>query len=701
MLKIEKVIKLPERETPINLIKIKQLGENHLNLIDSNYRFYIFDKNLKVITKEIVLIKDVLVDENYKALDLFENQIALAIPNKPQIAIVEISSQGLKKKTVIDFHSASIEFIKYSNSGKYLLSASHDGHIYIFNTQNYQVLTYLAARKDFICSASFSSDDRLILLNYFDKTTAIFDMLTYSVYDEFSTQEVAEAGVFYKNNSKIFLLLRGGKNYLYDIKTKELRSYESFDIKSTLTYQLFKERYLLISDKNKKLFIFDLINEKVLANINYKYLISAIYIDEDYLYFGANNSLGIIDKNYKVDEIEIHFMVKNYFKISKCIEDNILLKLNEKFIKILNSGWEETLPQIIEKINEDRANEARQLAYPFFVDEKTEQILENYFTQAYVLKKFNKAVEVGNLGLAYGLALNEKNPFLRETSEFRELEKYWLKILMSVKKYLKSKKIDILKQILAPFFNVPIKKELIHLMLNKPEKLEYFDELAFQKDYQKLFEEVDNNPFFKESDSYKRIMHLGSTIYAKFNTFFEEREYEKCKELAKTLSYFNNYQSEISEKLLIINNIEEIKEHFENSNFKEIFEIISNEEKLFFIDDFYFLIDKLNEIFHESQNEALKANPKSAKELLNPLMEIDKFKSKIRLIMKLAYINELQKYSNEKSNVNWQQSVDNFVNIFGNNQILIYHLNKLKLNVKVENKSVKNPNYLNSIISLN
>ncbi len=703
MLEVEKLLKLSENNIDSNILKITPLNENNLIIIDNRYKFYLFDKNLKAITKEVTLIKKIKLDSYFKGVDIFSNQIALSIPHKNQIAIIELNP-NLKKKLVIDIHSSTIELIKYSKTGKYLLSSAHDGSTYIYDTKNYQVLTYLPIRKDFIASVEFSDNDRLLIINYYDKTTIVFDMLTYIIYDEFKTYEVVTSCSFYKSNSKIFLIFRDAKSYVYDVISKELKIFKILNINLISDSYLFKDRYFIINDRRQKFIILDLLEQKTLIDTKHNFEVSASFIDDNNLFLGVKNRLEIIDRNYKIDEIKIHLMIKDYYKISKCIDDNILLKLNDEFIRVLNIGWSEVVPKIIEKINNDEKQEARKLAYPFFIDETKEKILEGYIVQAFVLKKFHKAIETGNLELAYSLAFNDNNLFLKETNEFRELEKYWLKVLMSVKKVLKLKRNDIIKKIFSAFFEVPIKKDLINFLLNKPEKILELDEFAFKRDYKNIFLYVEDNLFLKESDAYKRAIVSGANIYSKFNQLFKEKKFDKCRELAKMLIFFETYRDDISKKLIILNNLESIKEYLVHNEFKKIFEILEREPSLFFVEEFDFLIEKIEKIFTKSLVYAQDGNPKSTQKRLKIFFNIESLENKITFIMKLAYINEIEKniLDNSNKNIDWNRSITNYISIFGEDSILKYYLKKFNLNIEIDRKKIeKNSHYMDSIIVLN
>jgi|GEM_PF-4356875 len=699
MFKVEKRISLDSKRD-VSVIKIYPISDKYFIVLDNRCKLYLFDNELKKITREIVLISKTRKFEFFKGISAFDKDLALAVGNN--IVIYELMPR-VSKKRVLDWHSSKVEILKYSNTEKFLISAENSGRVFLYNTENYQVDFYMPKRKDFSYSLEFSSNDRFLLLSYYDRVSILFDMVTYQFYDTFETSDLVELSIFFDNNKKIFIILRGGDSFVYDIFTKELKFNYKFPMNLIGSYHFIDNRYLVFSNRDNRLMIYDLLEFKIVLDRLHDFLISYIHSDKNYIYLGGRNFIDLIDINHKLDEANMHLMVKDYKKASYCSKKNIFLNFNTKYSEAMKIGWEEYLPKMVEHINNKELSEAQNLAMTF---NKLEEV-ENYMQKSFIMKKFNLAVSSGNLKNCYTLI--SSSPFLKETKEYSELEKYWLKMFLLSKKIMNTKSSGNIRKLLKPFLEIDGKKEIIDIMLKKPKLLSMADTFALTRDYENFFALIKENPFLKESDAYKRVLANGYTFYEKFNKFFDEMDIEKAKRVSGFLVFFEDYKDDVRKKLKIMENLFLVKEYLKEKNYIDVFEVLSRRDSLFYEDYFDFLINDLDDFFEELYEDINSGKPKVVKSKIEQFFGVERLKYRLEFTMKLSYINELNRALKfHKDKVDLPKSVSKFLNIFGADIMLLYTLTKQKIKIKIpstlkdkeENLEpiIENYNYLSTIL---
>ncbi|KAG7832880.1 hypothetical protein KL943_004328 [Ogataea angusta] len=98
-------------------------------------------------------------------------------------------------KVRLEHHENECWFVKYSNTGKYLASASVDKTIAIYDTQTYGLHKHLVGHDNTIIYLSWSHDDSKLITSSFDQTVKVWDLESGSCIATISDQDLFNSNV--------------------------------------------------------------------------------------------------------------------------------------------------------------------------------------------------------------------------------------------------------------------------------------------------------------------------------------------------------------------------------------------------------------------------------------------------------------------------------------------------------------------------
>ena len=243
---------------------------------------------------------------------------------------------------------------------------------------------------------------------------------------------------------------------------------------------------------------------------------------------------------------------------------------------------------------------------------------------------------VNNKNYAKAYELINKNPLLKHTKEYEELENIWEKTLNVIQKLLEKGEIEKAKYLFEPFKQDSLKRNMFQNLLKDYSEFEKFKNAVVNKKYPLAYSLVRKYPIFKESIYYKKMEEEFKKAFNKAKELIRLGKVDLAKEVLK------NFRG-VSEKAALIQNLFNEKVIYDMLNkllskrdFKEFFE---------FVNRYPFLVDtpeyekamKYGEVLYKKSKEAIKkGNFKEALRYAEILKDFPSYKDKAEEIAKEA-----------------------------------------------------------------
>ena len=218
-------------------------------------------------------------------------------------------------------------------------------------------------------------------------------------------------------------------------------------------------------------------------------------------------------------------------------------------------------------------------------------------------KNLMQAIEQKEYSTAYKLI--QKNPILKRTKEYQQLENIWKKYLKEIYSLLEKGELKKAKEIFAPFSEDSIKRSIFQNILKDYKEFEKFKQAVINKNYPLAYSLIRNHPAYKESIYYKQMEKDFSLRFNKAKELIKIGKIEEAKEILK---YFRG----VSEKSPLIKTIftnnklyELLKQKLSKRDFKEFFDLIKRNSFLSHTPE-YTIALKYGEELKAKANQAIK-----------------------------------------------------------------------------------------------
>ena len=187
--------------------------------------------------------------------------------------------------------------------------------------------------------------------------------------------------------------------------------------------------------------------------------------------------------------------------------------------------------------------------------------------------KLKDAIENRKYALAYELI--KKNPILKRTNEYKELEDIWEKTLLAIYKFLEKGEIDKAKALFNPFKEVPLKRNIFQAMIKDYGEFEKFKQAVINRKYPLAYSLARSYPIYKQSVYYKKMEEDFKKTFNKARELIKFRKAEQAKEILKPFRGVSEksalIQALFNEKRLY----DLLRNKFAKREFKDFFALIN------------------------------------------------------------------------------------------------------------------------------
>ena len=294
-------------------------------------------------------------------------------------------------------------------------------------------------------------------------------------------------------------------------------------------------------------------------------------------------------------------------------------------------------------------------------------------------KKLQEALETKKYSFAYELI--KKNPILKRTNEYNELENIWEKTLSAIYNLLEKTEIDKAKALFEPFKGVPLKRNIFQAMLKDYGEFEKFKQAVLKRKYPLAYSLARSYPVYKQSVYYKKMEDDFKKSFNKAREFIKLGKAEQAKELLKPFRGVSEksalIQALFNEKRLY----DLLRSKLSKREFKDFFALVNRYPFLSETED-YEKAMKYAELIKQKAYEAVKKGDyKEAVKYSNMLEDFPGFKEEAEEISKeaknilqfLVYLAEknYDKVEEMINNYSYLEELDDYKNFMQNYYNLI------------------------------
>lgn len=645
--------------------------QNGVSLVTQDYQACVIENN--AIKKRTKILNSSKIPHKF-AKNGSSGGRFICVANNASAVVAKIDS-SIKKVAQISSHKKAISASNFSNDSSILATGGEDGRVFLYATNNFKKILSLPYRPDYISSINFSSDSRFVFASCFNKSNVIFDLKRAKTINIFSTSEVVEWGDFFDNNSKMLLVTRDFQSIIYDINAKEVISSANLFSSWPNVFCIDEvAKIAIVGTRDGGIYLVNIIENTIIFHLRLESIvgISAICLHLGCIFLGGiNGEVLIISYTDNNEQFKTACEAKNYAEASKMLESNIFLSLLP-CAKVFDNDWEGILKEAIMLLGEDKIDDALALTNPFTKqDISKKNAFDVYLGKKDSVKKFKELVDNRFFEEAYNMSLNMK--FLAKTSYYEILEEHWHKAFNAARKILEENpnNIDLAKRYLDVFMKTP-KKDAAMQLLNNLHIFTDADNFIKEQNFKDYFTLIGNFAYLKECTLYKKVLVLGANFFDRLLEAKNADNYDEFEKISGFLLNFPFYKESIANMNIAVGKKQEFLRLINENKHIEVYKLALEYEEFQYLDEFKELCKEFELIAQKALESAHNGNAGALSEIFGKYLQVNFWSDRIKSIFQVAYLAEFENGINtQKDAINWEQSIKNYIQIFGKDDDII------------------------------
>lgn len=654
---------------PGSILKIEIVDE-FIYILDNKFTLVVYSNDSFSLVEKHILLKS--QDDKH----IYENTLAISknldfyhsFTKDTSGVIFNLQDDKISQSLPIELNKRDVSYARFSNNSNILLIGGEDGRSCFYDLRSKRSCFSLEARSDFISSAVFSNDDKLVCIGAYDKAIKIHDIDKHKMIAEVDVSDTPEDLIFLDDMSGVIGITRDRKIFSYAINDDTLSYANIMFAEWPTSIVKVGHRHVLIATKGDILYILDINDLSLVRRFRTEHFgIKTLKTYENKLYIGySSGELKIIDMDYMHDTFESSLKMNKFAKATSLMKDNIFLMTKEITQKYDNI-WDQVLDMAKDVLLMKDVEKAQKMVKPFLWDKRKKDQFEALHLNIGDIKHFETLVTQGSNILAFKFADEKKH--LQEHKQYLVIEAdFDKKFHLAKSLFAKDTNPDIqsAKNIIMPFLKIQSKKPLINNLLSNYKIFSRSLRLVKSRNFKVYFRLVEKNEFLKDENLYPRIVEIGNQAYSKLLMMEQEGEYEKASQVADYLQDFIPFNQSVDEIRDIIDSKMRLQQLIREDNVKKIYHVVSESSELELTPMFNEYHKKFEEKKEVANTFAHKGNSPKVKETLEDHLEIKYLINSIAMIFKLSYLVEIELImESSPDTVNMRATMERYAILFG------------------------------------
>jgi len=443
--------------------------------------------------------------------------------------------------------------------------------------------------------------------------------------------------------------------------------------------------YILVSTNKNYI---SLINIKTLKVIDTKYFEFDNNISK--IIHNSEESLLVILQDSTVVKVEL----VNFNNLKSLINDNKIhqaYKLLQQAPMLrgskedlhLQEAYQRNILEATKYVIKGDIASAQNITRPLMQISSKKDEIELIYTAFKHYKKFQLFFHDKKYALVYSIA--DKFPALKQTKEFKSLEKIWKKSFVEAQKQILLNNIESARNILSDYIMVPSKRSIIKFILYKNREFINFLQAIENKEFSKVNHIAKDNKNFTNLDHYqslnnemidnakeaKQLIKIGNILLAEI--------------IIERLEQNSKYEKVANELRVASNNVKKLLDAFNNDDFFLCYKLLDSNCSLKQTDIGKHLQNRWNLMINDCEKLAIRGKIDELENSLGKLKKLPSRSTKVGDLFRLAYQIKINYYIKKNLYKDAKEAILFYLNTFG---IDLEMKNSINLYIKISSLKI-------------
>lgn len=585
-------------------------------------------------------------------------------------------------KLLLYGHDQPAEAVTFAGEhGEYLFTGGTDGKVYMFSSESGEILMSLKPKPDYIAHIRLNDNGTSLAYSAYDRSIHVLDLRYHIEMLHAYPGDVIEDSIFFNHSNSLYAISRNGVSYIFDLRAHTTDAKALFPTWPSCCVIENSGRFAIVGTRSGYIHIIRLADNTQFSSHQLgKKGISSLCIDDSILYIGyENGTVQVIDMHAFISQFSAAISDKEYYQAKKYLDENFFLSIHP-VSELFDEAWDDVLQEIRSQLSRGNKTDLFELAEPFLDDGKHKQEFDFLYLKQKEFENFSILVQEKKYFDAYGML--ERAPYLNKTDNYRKLESYFAKAMHEAKKLIAESPLlnmEKVKEILAPFASIPLKKEIVYTLIKHGEIFLQADEHIKTKNFKKYFELTLLYPILTEEEMYTKLCSIAEKAIIKIRQLITQQMFDDALQGVRQLIGFLPYKAELSKLVFDIQIRKKVIVGIENNDLRTVYELVAMYPDLNQMNEFIDYEKKFDQSLSQAMMAIGKGEIELTKAVLAPYAEIPIFKLKIRECIRQATWNKLNLLFKEKNIASAKITVSYYLKEFGKDHDLERLLKKYGL----------------------
>ena len=657
-------------------------------LEDGNIIFATSNSGIRVVdAKEYSVVSNILPKEltPETSLTVFSKDSRLvAFVNKNRVFIMLLKTQAIIK--IIDIPNENIEIIDFDLSSTYIIIGTNRGRVLQYRFNSCAQLSRLCSFPYLLPDESFSQKE----VNYvsafaFHKEKFACSgyggaIYVINLYSRANTQIITRIRARSRIEALYFLndkcLISGNSDGVIEIisledtsKIKRLNA-PFLNIKSIIAMP--NKDYILVSSNKNYI---SLINCKTLKVVENRYLEFDAPVDTIVQKDEESFLIVLQDATFFSIELEklshVKLLIDNH-KIYEAYQflQNAPMLRGSKENSYLDECFAQTLKVAVQYLIKGDMHSADKITRPLLQIAPKRNEVELIYTAFKHYEKFQILFHEKRYALVY--SMSDRYPALKETKEYKSVEKFWKKSFIEAQKQMQLNNLQGAKALLQDYIMVPSKRTLIKNILYKNKEFIEFLHAIEDKEFAKLNEIVRENKDFTHLDNYQSLQKEMQESVHRAKELINIGNIDHAESIIQRLEKVLQYEKTASQLREMSQNFRKLKDAFQEDNLFLCYKLMDANDFLKESDLGKQLEEKWNKKIKVYEKYAIMGLVDELLVALGDLLKLSSRRDRIGDLLRLAYRIKIK--SNLKK-AEYKRA----------KELILYYIDNFGLDVEIKN----------------